>query len=48
MAKAKGCITINGLDMFIQQGVEQFRLWTGQEAPVHVMTHAVETALTGA
>jgi len=45
MAKARGCLTINGLSMFIHQGVEQFRLWTGLEAPIPAMTHAVEEAL---
>lgn len=45
MAKARGCLTINGLRMFIHQGAEQFRLWTGLEAPIRAMTHAVEEAL---
>ncbi len=45
MAEARGCLTINGLRMFIHQGAEQFRLWTGLEAPVRAMTHAVEEAL---
>ncbi len=46
MAKARGCLTINGLGMFIYQGAEQFRLWTGLEAPVNAMTRAVKEALT--
>ncbi len=45
MARARGCVTINGLSMFIHQGAEQFRLWTGLEAPISVMTRAVEGAL---
>ncbi len=45
MARARGCVTINGLSMFIYQGAEQFRLWTGLEAPISAMTHAVEEAL---
>ena len=45
LAKAKGCVTINGLSMFIHQGAEQFRLWTGLEAPISAMTRAVEGAL---
>ncbi|WP_432738599.1 shikimate dehydrogenase [Maridesulfovibrio sp. FT414] len=28
-AKAKGCRAIHGIEMFIHQGLEQFRLWTG-------------------
>jgi shikimate 5-dehydrogenase len=31
--------------MFIHQGAEQYRLWTGLEAPISAMTHAVEGAL---
>jgi len=45
MAMSRGCLTINGLGMFIHQGAEQFRLWTGLEAPVDAMTRAVEQAL---
>lgn len=30
-AKAAGCRIITGLDMFLGQGAEQFRLWTGRE-----------------
>lgn len=44
-AKARGCETVNGLSMFIYQGAEQFRLWTGLEAPVDVMTSAVKREL---
>ena len=32
-AKAAGCRTISGVDMFIEQAVAQFELWTGQTAP---------------
>ena len=45
LAKKNGCRTISGLDMFIHQGAEQFRLWTGQEAPIATMTRAVKKAL---
>ena len=45
MARARGCLTINGLSMFIHQGAEQFRLWTGLESPVSVMMSAVKEAL---
>jgi shikimate dehydrogenase len=45
-ARDRGCVTVNGLGMFIRQGAEQFRLWTGLEAPVQVMSSAVEEALT--
>ena len=45
IARARGCLTINGVGMFIHQGAEQFRLWTGLEAPVDTMSRAVEGAL---
>lgn len=44
-AAARGCRTINGLDMFIFQGAHQFKLWTGKKAPVAVMRQAVLQAL---
>jgi len=46
MARARGCVTIGGLSMFMRQGAEQFRLWTGMTPPVSVMTDAVEEALS--
>ena len=44
-ARAKGCITISGLEMFIHQGAEQFRLWTGLDPHVELMRSAVKNAL---
>jgi shikimate dehydrogenase len=35
----------NGLPMLVYQGAEAFRLWTGQEAPAHVMMEAAKSAL---
>jgi shikimate dehydrogenase len=46
MARSRGCITINGLAMFVYQGAEQFRLWTGLEPPIKEMTEAVKKALS--
>jgi len=45
IAKGQGCLTVNGLGMFICQGAEQFKLWTSLEAPVEVMRSAVEEEL---
>lgn len=45
IAREKGCLTIGGLGMFVHQGAEQFRLWTGLEPPIEVMTRAVTEAL---
>ncbi len=40
-AEAAGCRTVNGLEMLLFQGVAQFELWTGLEAPVEVMREAL-------
>jgi shikimate dehydrogenase len=45
LARARGCLTVGGLAMFIHQGAEQFRLWTGQNPPIEVMAGAVTGAL---
>ncbi|MFH1586476.1 MAG: shikimate dehydrogenase [Candidatus Diapherotrites archaeon] len=45
LAKKKGCKTINGIEMLINQGVESFGLWTGRKAPKEVMRKAVLNAL---
>jgi shikimate 5-dehydrogenase len=37
---------IAGLSMFVCQGAEQIRIWTGLEPPVELMTQVVKTALT--
>lgn len=44
-AKAAGCGVVTGLSMFIRQGAEQIRIWTGLEPPVELMTRVVMTAL---
>lgn len=44
-ARAAGCETIGGLSMFVSQAAEQFRLWTGANAPEDVMYLAAEKAL---
>lgn len=36
-AKQQGCETINGLDMFVNQGAAAFELWTGKKAPIEIM-----------
>ena len=40
-AAATGCRVRNGVGMFVHQGAEQIRLWTGQEPPVETMRQAV-------
>lgn len=44
-AAARGCRTIDGLQMLLHQGAAQFTLWTGQKAPLDVMHQALMTAL---
>jgi shikimate dehydrogenase len=46
-AQARGCATIDGLQMLIHQATAQFELWTGQEAPVEVMARAALNTLAG-
>jgi 3-dehydroquinate dehydratase/shikimate dehydrogenase len=43
-ARAAGCETTGGLAMLIAQASEQFKLWTGRDAPLDVMK---EAALSG-
>ncbi|MBI4400386.1 MAG: shikimate dehydrogenase [Nitrospirae bacterium] len=42
-AKAAGCRTIRGLEMFLNQAIAQFELWTGQAAPADVMRTVLES-----
>jgi shikimate dehydrogenase len=42
-AKAAGCRTIPGLEMFLHQAAAQFELWTGQAAPTQVMRAVLES-----
>jgi len=40
-AKKKGCRTINGLEMLLNQGYAGFKLFTGKEAPKKEMRNAI-------
>jgi len=42
-AKAAGCRTIPGLEMFLHQAAAQFELWTNQPAPIDVMRAVLES-----
>jgi shikimate dehydrogenase len=42
-AKAAGCRTIPGLEMFFHQAAAQFELWTNQAAPEDVMRSVLES-----
>lgn len=40
-AAASGCAIRSGVGMFVQQGAEQFRLWTGMKPPIERMRNVV-------
>lgn len=44
-ATEQGAKTVDGLLMLVGQGVAAFEFWTGEQAPVEVMTRAAEGAL---
>lgn len=44
-ARAKGCATIDGVEMLVAQAVGQFEAWTGRAAPVEAMAEAATAAL---
>ena len=44
-ARAAGCKTVSGLEMFIGQAAEQFELFTAQKAPVDLMRQVVLNSL---
>ncbi len=47
-ARARGCTTIDGVEMLVAQAVGQFEAWTGRPAPVEAMTAAAVAAIDGA
>jgi shikimate dehydrogenase len=40
-AEKSGCLTIDGVAMFVHQGAIQFELWTSKKAPVKIMRRVV-------
>lgn len=45
-AKAAGCITVSGVEMFVNQAIAQFEAWTGRRAPRDLMREVVDEQLT--
>jgi len=43
-AQARGCATIEGMEMFVRQGAAQIGLWTGRSAPLTLMRRVVALA----
>ena len=44
-ARARGCATIDGLQMLIHQAAAQFQLFTGEPAPMEIISQAAHAAL---
>lgn len=44
-AKAAGCEVVDGLQMFVGQAADQFKLFTGAEAPVELMKQTLTDAI---
>jgi len=44
-AEQAGCAVLSGMEMFVEQGAAQFRLWTGIEPPVDLMRRVVRKQL---
>lgn len=44
-AERIGCVTVEGISMFVHQGAFQFELWTGKRAPVDLMHDIVREQL---
>ncbi|NOZ22164.1 MAG: shikimate dehydrogenase [Planctomycetes bacterium] len=40
-ATERGCVTVSGVDMFVNQAVAQFEMWTETDAPVERMRQVV-------
>lgn len=47
LAAERGCRTLNGLPMFIRQGLRQFELWTGKQVAYEVVERPLVAALHG-
>jgi shikimate 5-dehydrogenase len=45
-AEKQGCHIFSGLDMFVHQGAQQLRLWTGVEPPRALMKKVILKRLT--
>jgi 3-dehydroquinate dehydratase / shikimate dehydrogenase len=45
-ARARNCRTVTGIEMFIRQAAEQFRLFTGQPAPLDFLRETLRTGIS--
>jgi 3-dehydroquinate dehydratase/shikimate dehydrogenase len=46
LARERGCPTVTGVDMFLRQAALQFKLYTGQNAPIDTMVVALKNRLS--
>jgi shikimate 5-dehydrogenase len=44
-AEAAGCLTVSGVDWFVEQAALQFETWTGRSAPCRLMRDIVVATL---
>lgn len=45
-ARARGCHVITGVELFVRQAAQQFKLFTQRDAPIELMRRAVKRALS--
>ncbi|HEY7428375.1 MAG TPA: saccharopine dehydrogenase NADP-binding domain-containing protein, partial [Gemmataceae bacterium] len=45
-ARSRGCHVITGVELFVRQAAQQFKLFTRREAPVEMMRRVVKRALS--
>ena len=45
LAKERDATTVSGVDMFVHQAAQQFKLYTGQDAPMDVMRDVIRRKL---
>jgi 3-dehydroquinate dehydratase / shikimate dehydrogenase len=45
-ARSRGCLVLTGVDMFVRQAALQFKIFTGKEAALDMMTRTVRRALS--
>ncbi|HEY7314441.1 MAG TPA: shikimate dehydrogenase, partial [Gemmataceae bacterium] len=45
-ARARGCHVITGVELFVRQAAQQFKLFTQRDAPIDLMRKAVKRALS--
>ncbi len=47
-ARERGCPTVSGVEMFVQQAARQFEIFTGQPAPVEYMAETLRVSTSAA